>query len=368
MKYALIFLLILVSAKALALDESKGMASIAYKGKVTPQLMQSAAVDAKYNALERFVANTNKSKLSIFDAKKSEIMARIDDFVMNPVVISKNDDREMKTFTIVIRAEIHTDRLQNLLNSNTGSRPDSRGVLTRDGKRMVLIIIPRTQSSRKIYDDRVVKRADMSVSGSGKTNEQISVINSESLRSGRESISDSRTDSSNFSKSISVKSETGGSREIKADKVQWSLLSSNEVYAGMSQTFLEAGIRTVKAESLQGINLPSIRNQYASGNDISPESYRSIIASVRAAGHDYVAIGYMDAEIQGVDPQFGLNRVSITVNGNVVEASSGDDLGIFTTTVNGMGKSDGEAQKNGIANASKETAEYIVDQLNTQGF
>lgn len=369
MKYGLIFLLILFSASALAIDESKGMATVTYKGKATPQLMQAAAADAKYNALERFVAQTNSAKLRIFDAKKPEIMAKIDDFILSSTVIAQNDDKSMKTYSITVRAEINNIRLQNLLNDNAGARPDPRGVMSGADKSLVLVFIPRSQDSRKSYDDRVVKRADVGVSASASRSQKVDVSNSENLRSGRESISDSRSDRLDLSQSGSVKIETGGSTEIKDDKIQWKVFSSNEVSAGMNQVFIEAGLETYEAEFVPGINLTAIRTDYGSGNDVSAENLRSMIAAANKSGYGYVATGTVDVTLGGTDPQTGLKRVSVTVNGKVYQAGNRvRSLGSFTTTKFGMGQAIADAQKDGIRKASEEAAARIVDQLNAQGF
>lgn len=369
MKYILIFFLMLFSAQALALDESKGMATVTYKGKVTPQVMQAAAVDAKYNALERFIAQSNSAKLRIFDARKSEIMARIDDYILSSTVIAQNDDKAMKTYSITVRAEINNIRLQNLLNDNTGAGPGSRGVMSGADKSLVLVFIPRSQDSRKSYDERVVRRADVDVNASESRRERVGVTNSENLRSGRESISDSRSDRLDLSQSSSVKIETGGSTEIKDDKIQWKVFSSNEISAGMNQVFIEAGLDTYEAEFVPGINLTAIRKDYGSGNDVSAENLRAMIAAANTSGYGYVATGTVDVTLGGTDPQTGLKRASVTVNGKVYQAGNRvRSLGAFTTTRFGMGQTIADAQKDGIRNASKEAAEQIVDQLNIHGF
>lgn len=365
----LILLLLMASFQAIALDESKGIASVIYKGKVTPQLMQEAALDAKYNALERFVAQTNSAKLRIFDSRKSEIMSKIDDYILSSTVIAQNDDKGMKTFSITIRAEINNIRLQNLLNDNTGSRSGASGVMSGAEKSLVLVFIPRSQDSRKTYDDRTVKRTDTSSKGTSSNRESVNVTNSENLRSGSESISDSRSDRLDVSENSSVKIETGGSSEIKDDKIQWKVFSSNEVSAGMNQVFIEAGLETYEAEFVPGINLNAIRKDYGMGNDVSAENLRIMVSAAKSAGYGYVATGTVDVTLGGTDPQTGLKRTSVTVNGKVYQAGARvRSLGSFTTTKYGMGQTISDAQKDGMRKASEEAAARIVDQLNIQGF
>lgn len=369
MKYLFVILLMILPGHALAIEESKGMVSVIYKSKISPQLMQSAAADAKYNALERYIAQTNSAKLRIFDARKPEIMAKIDEFILSSTVISQNDDKAMKTYSITIRAEINNSRLQNFLNDNTGSRSDSRGVMTSSDKSLVLVFIPRSQDSRKSYDERIVKRTDTNVKGSESRKEGVSVTNSENLQTGRESISDSRNDRLDISESSSVKVESGGSTEFKDDKIQWKVFSSNEVSAGMNQVFIEAGLETYEADFVPGINLVAIRKDYGLGNDVASENLRSMIAATSKAGYGYVATGTVDVTLGGTDPQTGLKRTSVTINGKVYQASGRvRSLGSFTTTKFGMGQTIADAQKDGIRKASEEAASRIVDQLNIQGF
>lgn len=369
MKKIILLVLLAFSAQSWAIDEAKGMASVVYKGKITPQLMQSAAVDAKYNALERYVAQSNSSKLRIFDARKQDVMARIDDFILSSTIIAQNDDKAMKTYSVTVRAEINNIRLQNLLNDNTGSAADSRGVMSGTDKSLVLIFFARSQDSAKSYDARTVSRVERKSSGSESRREGVSVANSESLGSGRESVSDSRLDTFDAAESSSEKVERGGSTELKDDKIQWKVSPANEINTAMTQVFLDSGLDVIEAEMVSGINLTSIRRDFGSGNDVSSENMRAMVSGTRNAGSGFVATGTMDIVLAGTDPQTGLKRVSITVNGKVYETSRGRTVGsVGPITAFGMGPTLSDAQRDGLRKASAEAAGRIVDQLNTKGF
>lgn len=372
MRKIILMLLLLLANNTMALDESKGLASIIYKSKATPLIMQTAVNDAKYNALKRYITESSPAKSKSFDARQSEIMAAIDDFILSSTVISEDNNKERKTYSVTVRVEINKPKLNSFLNNqavNTSTTGLNNNSINRS---ITLVFYSRSQSSAKSYDARVVKISQSNSKGNVISTE--SGNESENISGSSASVSASGSKGRNASNN--TKNENGGSAELKSDKILWEVSSSNEVNTAMSQVFVEAGLEVIDAEYVETesrglLNLSTIRKNFGSGNDLTPENTRNMANGIKNAGIYYVAIGTMDVALSGLDAQTGNPRVSVTINGKVIDLS-----GKFPKTIGSVGPvtfygtapDRTVAQKNALNQATEEVASQIVDQLNNKGF
>lgn len=354
-------------------QSSKGMASIIYKGKATTEIKQQAVVDAQFNALERYIAESNPAKARSFDAKKQEVLTRITDFVLSSTILSEDDSKDRKTYSVVLRADINEARLQNLLNdSNVQAKQSSNSI----SKTITFVFVSRMQSSVQQFDERVYKRSDSNTKSVGSSKSNTTASESENISSSSASINEVVNKGSNSNSKSSVTNESGGSSTQKADKIEWSVTSSNEVNTSMTGVFSDAGLDVVEAEYVEGesrglLNLASIRKDYSTGSDIAPQNLRNMVTGVKSAGIYFIATGTLDVGMKDRDPVSGNTRVFVTVNGKVMDIS-----GKFPKTISsvgpmqyaGLGPSENAARTNALKLAAEQTAKQMIDELNTKGF
>lgn len=374
MKKIFLFLLLVATAVCATAEvqTSKGMASLSYKGKASVELKQQAVNDAKYNALERHIAESNPAKARMFDSKRSEIMSRIDDFILTSTVLSEDDSKDRKTYSVVIRAEVNQARLQNIMNENNGQSQNTLSA----SKTITFVFVSRMQGSLQQFDERVYKRADVNVKASEKNRSNSVSSESENISSSSASINEGVNSTNNSSLKASGVYESGGSTTQKADKIEWQVAQSNEVNTSMTGVFSDAGMDVVEAEYVEGesrglLNLGLIRADFSKGNDIAPQNLRNMVAGVKNAGIYYVATGTLDVGIKERDPVSGNVRVYVTVNGKVLDIS-----GRFPKTISsvgpvqfaGLGPNENVARTNALKLAAEQAAKQMVDELNTRNF
>ena len=83
----------------------------------------------------------------------------------------------------------------------------------------------------------------------------------------------------------------------------------------------DSGYNLVPSEYVQQIDLQAIRNDYARGNDLAPQTLRAMVQAVKAANLTYVVLGTMDVGMVDVDPVTGNKRVYVSINARLLDLS-----------------------------------------------
>lgn len=348
------------SAQAQTVSE-KGMATINYSGwSLGSNERREALAKAQANALERYVANTNSAKAQIFESKRSQIFAHIGDYILGSTVLSKSQDKDAKTYTVVVRADINTTRLMNDLGTGASSQAVTA---TQTHSLMTFLFVARSQSSVQSFDDKVYKRADAGASNTRTTNEGESIH--------KHDVGTSE----HVEEHASLTMTTGGSVTRKANKVGWTTTNAAGVDTAMTGVFSNAGYQVVAAGQVQGasnglLDIKAIRKAYSTGNGIPPKTMYRATQGVRTAGIDYFAIGTLDVGLASRDPVSGNVRVFVTVTGKVLNVK-----GRFARTLvsigpvqyAGLGPNPKVARTNALKNAATKSARKMVDELTNKG-
>jgi hypothetical protein len=339
----------------------KGMGSVTYTGwSLSASDRQAAVQKAELNALERYIADADAARSRIFDSKKDSIVSHIDDYILGSTTLSEQQDKDAKTYSVVIRADVNSNKLMNDLGTGSASAAD---VSQNSHDSMTFLFLARSQSSVQSFDDRVTKRADTDNNFSQHTNE------GESMRAGNIGTSDSKT----VHTSVSV--TTGGSTLRQADKVNWSVSDAGEVDTAMTGIFSDAGYDVVEADQVEGasgglVNISRIRTAYSHGNDLPSNVMYDTTQGVQRAGVHYLALGTLDVGMADRDPVSGNMRVFVVVTGKVLDVQ-----GRFARTLtsigpvqySGLGPDASVAQVNALKEAADQTAHQMVDQLSSKG-
>ena len=90
MKKLLISLLCIVSCAAAQAQivTAKGVATVSYSGKITPQQKEAAYVAAQVASIERHFAESGEAEAENFEAIRPTVQEKLDTFLMSTVVLS----------------------------------------------------------------------------------------------------------------------------------------------------------------------------------------------------------------------------------------------------------------------------------------
>ncbi|WP_429470851.1 hypothetical protein [Paraburkholderia sp. WSM4175] len=337
------------------------MASVTYTGwSLSASDRQEAVKKAEVNALERYIADADAAKSRIFDAKKDSIVAHIEDYILGSTTLNEQQDKDAKTYSVVIRADVNSNKLMNDLGTGSASATE---VSANGHGSMTFLFLARSQSTVQSFDDRVTKRADVDSNFSQRTSE------GESIHASNIGTSDSK------SVHASVVMTTGGSVLRQADKVNWSVSNASEVDTAMTGVFSDAGYDVIEANQVEGasgglVNIAKIRTAYSHGNDLPSNVMYDTTQGAQRAGVNYLALGTLDVGMPDRDPVSGNMRVFVVVTGKVLNVQ-----GRFARTLTsigpvqyaGLGPDPSVAQVNALKEAANQTARQMIDQLSNKG-
>ena len=349
---------------------SKGMATIPYTGRLSPDERQKAMARANLAALEMYIADTNVAKTKVFEARRDELASKLDRLILGSTVLSETPDKKSKTYTIVVRADINSALLRAELDggSATAMTPQAQRSL------LTLLFVARMQDSVQSYQAREYRRADAGQKSTNSGSYVERTDEGESIGGSSIGTSGSKHVSGSGNESMTAVVESGGSTTQKADRISWTVTNASEINTAMTGVFSNAGFEVVEAEYVEGesagqLSVARIRKDFSTGNDLSSDVLRSTVTGVRNANIPLLALGTLDVGIRGTDPVTGLVRVNVTVTGKVLDVS-----GRFPKTVSsvgpvqfaGLGNTETVARNNALTLAAEKAAQTMVDELNVR--
>lgn len=348
-------LLVTVSAWGDTPASEKGMATVTYTGKApTPKDYRSAERQAQFNALERYVANSTNAESRNFKNIRQTVSADLGNYILGSSIITEQVDKNAKTLSIVLRADIDTSALANAFsaNSTVGKTKAS------DRSYVTFIFVARQQASATRYgsDKSGLKASQMTENGSK---------NQAQTDTGAE-FSDQHT---RIQHTRSQSSQTQRAADIK-----YRVTSSAPVNTAMTGVFSDADYRVVSAQFLESstndlVDLAAFEHDFARGNQISTKTLLNAVKGAEQMHIRYLAVGTMDEGLSNTDPETGLNRVFVTVTGTLYGLS-----GLFPQTLvsvgpeqySGEGPTESVAQTNALKLAAKAAATKMVQAMAAQ--
>jgi hypothetical protein len=352
-------------------QSAKGLGTVSYNGKLTPELKERAYHDAQVNAVERYVADSGAAQTENFELIRAKVSAAIGNYVLGATILSEENPPDSHRYSVVVRADINAARLSNdFKNSSTVAN-------TADQQKspLMFVFVARAQDSVKSFDARVYKRTDKNGAMEGSANDSRAGTEGEQVT--RSQISTNASTSSHTSKQTSMTdtTESGGSVTHRADQVTWALIPSGFISSTVTGTFTAAGFDVVDADYVEPeskglLSIRALQIDYTTGNDLQPQTMRNTVEGLRAAQVRYLALATLDVGLPSTDPQTGLAKVYVAVTGKIVDVT-----GHFPRTVAsvgpeqfaGTGPSADVAQTNGLKLAADKTARELVSQINVVG-
>jgi hypothetical protein len=370
----LALLAFLAQPATLALAQSttaKGIGSVRYSSAPTARDRGDALRAAKVNALERWFAETNSAQYENWQRAKDRIVADLDSYFLSTTVLTEDDDINLRELRVVIRGELNTARLSNMLRDTSAVASGPAG----DRSMLTFVFVSREQAAIKSYEARVHERTDTSSSADVGVDRSHAGAEGEAIS--RRSIETSESESATFSASTKTSDSVthGGSVTRQADKVSWRVANSAEINSVVTGIFTNAGFEVVEAEYLEYetdglLSVQALKDDYSTGDDLSPATMRNAVKGVQSVGGRYLALGTLDGGMRDIDSATGLQRVYVTVLAKVLDVS-----GRFPRTVSsvgpkqyaGLGPTEMVAKTNALSQAAEAAAQQLMHELNARG-
>lgn len=340
------------------------------------QVKQKAQQEAALKAVEAYFAEAGQSASANLDAIRTSILENPGRFILDTTVISENDNTKDAVYSVVVRVGLNVANLRNAVQAGSAVGKASAS----EKSPFSFVFVSRQVDSSKSYDDRVFKRQDASVSYSASRQDRDAVsektAEGESVGRGQVrthgSASRERDSGVSTTEKASVTSETGGSTVSRASEQTWRVLPSADLNQVFVAQFSQAGYDVIEAAMVESdkFRVSEIEADYKSGNDLQPQTLRSIAAGMKAAEIPYVALGTLDVGLPTKDPQTGLMRVAVTVNAKVWDVTRPiprTRAAVGPVVYSGVGPTEGEARGSALKQAASSSAQELSSRMNTTG-
>lgn len=352
------FLFILVglfspSAVEAQLVEQKGVGSVSYKGVfgISTEKKQEAVRRAQLDALRRYVADMSQSRRDEYNAVRSTIEGNVGRYVRVARVLSEKRNKDLKRFEVVIRAEIDEGLIRQQLSetAEVANVPDAeRSLLT-------FIFVARKAASVRTFDDK-----ETTVTRSTETSEAAHSTNA----------SDTGLVVEEGSTSTSVE-QSGGSTEVKADQIQYTVTESAGINSTLTRIFGDAKYVVIESEMVAAetgglMDLKAFKEDFANGTDIAAPTRSNAAKGCRNVGIRFLAIGNLDIGRNLEDSASGLTKVFVNVSGKVYDVSRRFPVTVATigpVQYSGQGPTQPVAERNALLLAGEEAAQELVSQM-----
>lgn len=345
----------------------KGVATVKYATVVTEADKEKAFQQAQMAAVERYFAENGEAESQNFEAIQEKIEANLDKFLLSTVVLNEQDQPGVRKYSVSVRSELNVAKLKNTLKGASATAKVSTG----EKSQMVYVFVGREVASVKAFDDRVVKRAELTLDGTTKTNGSVNGREGESLNGGAIATNASVRKNESIALKQSVKVETGGSTVRKADETEYRIFSLASQKTAITSVFSQAGYLVADPDFVLGDkDIPSVNKDYSKGNDLAPATMRAIVGSLRKANVPLLALATFDVNPAATDEATGLQRVVVSVTGRVLDlrgALPREIAAVPPVQYVGLGSDNATAQTKALKEASALAAREIISRLNAAG-
>lgn len=336
----------------------QGKAEVPFKTSVfnkkpDAQLRQQAVAAAKASAWNRYTADFNPARMKSYQAIQQDVLANIDQYIIDYNILDESVNKESQLFSIAIRANINEAAFDARMNAaGSGSASSSNGEM------FSFIFTARETSSLKSFNDR---KTAISMDESALNAQQQG-----SMHGSGASVSES---SSSMNKTT-----TGGSTLRQADERSYRVRSGSDVDAALSETLSSFGFEVVGYTDVYsncgGTHPDIISKEFASADEMTPSSRKSAIDAARSCDVKYFSVGTLDIGLSDTDPVTGNKRVFVSVRSQVWDISSRMPRRVASVgpiQFSGLGPDAEVASRNALRIAAEQTAKTMVDQLNSKG-
>jgi hypothetical protein len=353
-------------------QQARGKATIAYKGKSVPADAKAAALqNAQLKALETYYAEAGDSESANFDALRPKVVENPDRYFLDTTILAEDDNAGSQQYTVTVRVALNVPNLRNDIKAGSAVGKAART----QRSSLAFLFVSREVETTTSYDDRVSKRADVSISGNDASQAAQKGTEGERIRRGQISTNASTSQSSSYSSNASATVETGGKRVRRSDDASYRLFPSQNLNQVFTQTFSGAGFKVNEASMVEpytggNFKVSQVEDDYRSGMDLKAGTMQSIAVGMRTAQIPYIALGTLDAAQATTDPASGLPRVDVTVNARVFDVTQPipDTIAsVGPVSYGAVGPSPDAARTAALKLAATSAARELTSQLTTLG-
>lgn len=344
----------------------KGKGEVIYKGifKQGSTDERAAINEAKKSALARYAAGLESARYELYKKVEPEVMANLDEYVIDYVQIDQQVDKTSKRFMVIIEASVNATLIESTIQRMTTAENAGKKTKTR----IVALFVARELAGRKIYD---AKRTDVVINESSR-----SANESDAVADDGQSLQSSATTESTSKKT------SGGNTEIKVDTLTYKVSTVTEVDNAVNSVLAKANYRTITANDV-GVDMEQFKSDFSSGDDIKSATRRQAIKVLGENRIRYFAVANMDVGMPENDEVSGQVRVYVTVTAKVEaipraptkeELADPDYEPEFPETVAsiagkpyaGLGPNPQVARQNALNDAATQSAIELTDQLRSK--
>jgi hypothetical protein len=362
------FIGIFLSLQALGqVVQVKGVGTISYSGELTPSERDRAYKTAQVAAVERYFAENGEAESQNFEAIQPTIESNLDKFILGTIVLNEQEQVNLRKYTIAVRVELNVAKLRNTLRASSAVSKSASG----EKSQLVYVFVGREVSSVRSFDERVVKRVEVTGSQDASVKKSTRGTEGESIGATSISTNASKQTSEKASLNASAKMETGGSSTRKADDTTYRLLPMMSTKTSITSVFSQGGYVVSDPEFvLTDKDLRAVNHDYSSGNDLAPSTVRAVVMSMKKSQVPYLVLATLDVGAPAMDAATGLQRVAVSVTGRVLDLTSNlprEVASVPTVQYFGVGPDNSTASTKALKEASVATAREVVSRLNAAG-
>lgn len=345
----------------------KGVNTVTYATVLTAPEKEKAYRAAQVAAVERYFAEKGESESENFEAIQAKVEANLEKFVLSTVVINEQDQVGLRKYSISVKVELNVAKLNTTLrNASTAGKTANL-----EKSQMVYVFVAREVASVKSFDDRVVKREEINAERTVAASKSVKGKESESVKVQSVATSGAKSVNAKVAVNQSVSVETGGSTTRRSDDVAFKLLPMGNQKTSTTSVFSQAGFSVADPEFVLTDNdLRSVNDDYSKGNDLAPTTIRAVVQSLRKSQVPYLVLATFDVNAPSEDPATGLQRVSVSVTGRVLDLTSNiprEVASVPPIQYYGVGADNATARTKALKDASIAAAKEVVSRLNAAG-
>jgi hypothetical protein len=266
---------------------------------------------------------------------QDKIEANLDKFILSHLPVNEQDQPSLRKYSVTVRLELNVAKLRNLLRASSTA---SQAPKTTQSK-VVYVFVGREASSVRSFDARVFKRVDAS----------------DTERKGN----------------AVQQSEAGGSTTRRADAITYKLLPMANYTSSITSAFSQSGYSVVDpAHAIGDKDFKAMNKDFSSGNDIAPETMRSVSDTLRKAHVPLFVLATLDVGAPAQDGATGMQRVAVSVTGRVFDTSNYPPREVASVPVvqhSGIGPDNQSATTQALKGASTAAAREVISRLNAAG-
>ena len=344
----------------------KGVGTISYSNaaEFTPQDKDRAYQAAQVAAVERYFAENGEAEAANFESVQEKVQANLEKFILSSTVLNEQDQPGVKKYSVALKVELNVAKLRNTLKGSSAVSKSSSA----EKSQLVYLFMGREVSSVRSFDERVVKRVEVTGKDNSKVSSTKSGSEGESIKADSVSTTATKRNSKTATIDQSMKVETGGSVTRKADDVAYRLLPMTNTKTSITSVFSQAGFNVADPEFVLGDkDIKAVNSDFTTGSDLAPTTIRDVVLSMRKAQVPLLVLATLDLGAPAVDGSSGMPRVAVNVTARVLDISGNlprEVASVPAVQYFGVGPDNASAAGKALKDASVAAAREIVARLN----